>query len=151
MQIHSLVSKCFQLNLPMGGLLDRVGWFTLQICCYCRSPFVWFLTELRSFPQQQPMWTKTHTSEGIQNVMIQEDLHYSLRCLANVCLCVSEVGGWVKGDGVGGNRVQENHIHMVEQLHRAPFSIGFYHQHNSQIPHSPPNLHMHTHSWCIGK
>lgn len=109
-----------------GVFLDGERQFTLPICCYCRSHFVCFQTQLRKFPQQQPVWTETHTSEGIQNVMIWEDLHYSLRSLANVCLCVC-VGGcaWGRLQSVRQQRAG-NHIHMVKQLQRAPFSIRFY-------------------------
>ena len=46
------------------------------------------------------MQTETHTGGGIQNVMIQGDLHYSLRGLANVCLCARVCGG---GGGGGGD------------------------------------------------
>lgn len=118
--------------------------FTLPICRYCRSRFVCFQTQLRSFPQQQPVRTETHTGERIWNVMIRGDLHYSLRSLANVCLRVR--GG---GCRVWGNRGLENHIHMVKQPQRAPFSIHFYPQHNHQIPHSPPNTHTHKHTSVV--
>lgn len=114
----------FSAKPTHGGLLDGARWFTLPICCYCRSRFVCLQTQLCSFPQQQPMRTETHTSRGIQNVMILDDLHYSLRSLENVCLCLC---GWGVVD-CGGNRGQENHIHMVKQLHRAPFSESFYPQ-----------------------
>ena len=55
-----------------------------------------------------------------------------------VCVCVWRVGGC----GLWGNRVQENHIHMVEQLRRAPFSVCFYPQHQPQIPHHPQHTQL---------
>lgn len=132
-----------------GVFLDGERQFTLPICCYCRSHFVCFQTQLRKFPQQQPVWTETHTSEGIQNVMIWEDLHYSLRSLANVCLCVCV---WVCVGAAAEREATEGwkpHPYGETAPESPIFHTLLPPQHNHEIPHSPPNTH--THSWCIGK
>jgi len=139
----------FSAKPSRGGLLDGARWFTLPICCYCRSRLVRLQTQLCSFPQQQPMRGEMHTGEGIQNVMILDDLHYSLRNLANVCVCVCvcvcvDGGLWI-AEATGGRKTTSIWwSRSTEPLFPS-----------ASIPNNNPKYlttqHTHMHSWCIGK
>lgn len=97
--------------------------FTLPIRCYCRSrclisdAVVFISSATANVDRNTHQWRNSKCYDRGRSALL-------IKMLGKwVFVCICALGG-------GGNRGQENHIHMVEQLHRAQFAKGFYPQNN---------------------